>query len=153
MLVSVVIRTKDEADRLRLTLASPERQAEPPDVIVVDDGSSDHTKAVIAKASGSLRLQALHHPSPQERSAASNAGARLARGDIVLFPDGDTLAGPDFVARHLAVHRTGEPLIGRGETFHLRSTRFFLDPETATPRCVGTLPDGSAVPPAADHVG
>jgi hypothetical protein len=49
---SVISRSKDEADRLRLTLTSLACQSEPPEVVVVNDGSSDHTKDVIATAEG-----------------------------------------------------------------------------------------------------
>ena len=37
---SVIIRSKDEADRLRLTLTSLACQSEPPEVVVVNDGSA-----------------------------------------------------------------------------------------------------------------
>jgi hypothetical protein len=48
--------------------------------------------------------------------------------------DGDTLAHPELIARHAAAHASGGPHLGRGETFHIRDTRFLLDPEAATPR-------------------
>lgn len=132
--LSVVVRSKDEADRLRLTLASLARQSHPAEVVVVDDGSSDHTAEVIAEAARKTPITRLRHPSALGRSDASNAGARAASGEVVLFLDGDTLAGPDCVARHVAAHARTPGLCGRGETFHLRATRFLLDPETASPR-------------------
>lgn len=58
----------------------------------------------------------------------------MATGDILLFLDGDTLAHPELVERHVAEHARHAGLIGRGETFNLRCTRFLLDPETASPR-------------------
>jgi glycosyltransferase involved in cell wall biosynthesis len=133
MNVSVVVRSKDEADRLRLTLASLSRQTAPAEVVVVDDGSSDHTPAVISEASASLRLKTVRHEAAGGRSAAANAGARAASGTVLLFLDGDTLADPDLVRRHAAAHAAQPALIGRGETFHLRCTRFLRDPESATP--------------------
>ena len=39
MSVSVIVRSKNEADRLRLTLTSLARQTVPAEVIVVNDGS------------------------------------------------------------------------------------------------------------------
>ena len=134
MSLSVVIRTKDEADRLKLTLASLTRQTAKAEVVVVDDGSSDDTQAVLAEAARALRLVAVRHPAAKGRSAASNTGARAASGDILLFLDGDTLAGPDLVQRHLARHAATAGLIGRGEVLHLRCTRFLSDPETGAPR-------------------
>jgi len=134
MRVSVVIRTKDEAGRLRLTLTALTRQTVPAaEVIVTDDASTDETAAVLAEAAADLPLQVLRHEQCLGRSAASNAGARRATGDVLLFLDGDTLPGPDVVARHAACH-TANAVVGRGETYHLRCTRFFRDPETGTPQ-------------------
>jgi GT2 family glycosyltransferase len=132
--LSVVIRSKDEADRLRLTLASLTRQTATCEVVVVDDGSSDHTAAVLAEAARQAPLVVVRHAAAKGRSAASNAGARAAAGDILLFLDGDTLAGPDLVRRHLARHAEHNGLVGRGETLHLRCTRFLADPETGSAR-------------------
>lgn len=134
MKTSVVIRSKDEADRLRLTLTSLACQSEPVEVVVVNDGSSDHTAEVIAGATSELDLVPVHHETAQGRSAAANAGANAASGDILIFLDGDTLAEPEFVARHAALHREEADLVVRGETHHLRCTRPFLDPEAGTPR-------------------
>lgn len=131
--ISVVVRTKDEADRLRLSLASLGRR--PPDeVVVVDDGSRDHTQEVIDEASLLMPIVRLRHDQAIGRSGASNAGAAAARGDVLFFLDGDTLVGPDCLDLHGLSHRQADGLVGRGETFHLRATRFFLDPEASTPR-------------------
>lgn len=134
MRASVIVRSKDEADRLRLTLTSLACQSEQPEVVVVDDGSTDHTRQVLVEMQGELDLIVVHHDRPMGRSAAANAGAARAVGDIVIFLDGDTLAAPDMVARHMEQHRRDGRLIVRGETWHLRCTRLFLDPEAATPQ-------------------
>ena len=139
MQVSVIIRSRDEADRLRLTLTALAQQTVPPEVIVVNDAAADHTTEVLAEAAHWeaahwLSLRAIHHPAPRGRSGATNAGAAVATGDILLFLDGDTLAHPDLVARHAAAHGVAGKLVARGETFHIRNTRFLQNPETATPR-------------------
>ena len=134
MRASVIVRSKDEADRLRLTLASLAAQTEPAEVVVVNDGSTDHTEAVIAAAAQDLTIVPIRNAEPLGRSGAANAGVARASGDILLFLDGDTLAAPDWVARHMAIHRTAPGLVARGETHHLRQTRFFADPEAATPQ-------------------
>jgi glycosyltransferase involved in cell wall biosynthesis len=120
MNASVVIRTKDEAERLRLTLASLMRQTRRAEIVVVNDGSTDATSVVLGDASSQMELRVVTHAAVRGRSPASNAGAREAGGDVVIFLDGDTLAGPDFVARHLAVHELDAGVIGRGETLHIR---------------------------------
>lgn len=132
MRASVVIRTKDEARRLRLTLTSLSSQTVPPQVVVVNDGSSDDTRRVVREAADWIDLTAIEHATARGRSAASNAGARAASGEILIFLDGDTLAGPQVVERHLAAHST-HGIAGRGETFHVRSTRYLRDPETLEP--------------------
>lgn len=134
MRTSVIIRSRNEADRLALTLCSLAQQTERPEVVVVDDGSSDHTADVIATASARLDLVAIRHGAPAGRSGAANAGAARASGDIVLFLDGDTLAAPSLVALHAARHRDRDALVVRGETWHLRCTRLFRDPQTGSPQ-------------------
>ena len=129
MKASVVIRSRDEAPRLRLTLASLVGQ--PAEIVVVDDGSLDKTQDVIAAAEGPPR--GVRHPVTLGRAAAANAGAAAATGDILIFLDGDTLAGPGMVAAHLALHAREEAAIGRGETWHLRATRLLADPESGAP--------------------
>ena len=96
MRASVIIRSKDEADRLRLTLRSLSRQSMPAEVVVVNDGSTDHTDAVIDEAAERLALVKITHRVPLGRSEAANAGGAQASGDLLIFLDGDTLAGPDF---------------------------------------------------------
>jgi GT2 family glycosyltransferase len=130
--VSIVIRTRDEAPRLRLTLASLKRQERLWEVVVVDDGSSDSTADVITEASSFLPITRVRHTTAQGRSAASNAGARAASGDILIMLDGDMPVGPGFVCAHAAVHDSGD-VIGRGACYNLRCTRFLYDPERGTP--------------------
>ena len=109
------------------------RQTVSIEVVVVDDGSSDDTQAAIAEAAPAMILISRRNSIPQGRSAASNAGVEMASGDIVLFMDGDILAAPDMVERHLAEHTRRNGVLVRGETWHLRQTRFFRDPETGDP--------------------
>jgi glycosyltransferase involved in cell wall biosynthesis len=133
--VSVVIRTRNEAPRLRLTLASLASQGAH-EVIVVDDASSDETPRVVEAAApgAATPVRLVRHVRNVGRSAASNAGARAATGDIVLFLDGDTLGGPGWVAAHAHAHRGRAGVLARGHTLHLRCTRFLRDPQTAAPR-------------------
>jgi GT2 family glycosyltransferase len=130
--LSVVIRTRDEAPRLRLTLASLKRQERLFEVVVVDDGSTDETADVVSEAERFLPITRLRHPQARGRSAASNAGARAASGDILIMLDGDMPVAPGFVAAHASVH-DGAEVIGRGACFNLRCTRFVYDPEQVIP--------------------
>jgi glycosyltransferase involved in cell wall biosynthesis len=141
MRVSVVIITRNEAPRLRLVLESIAAQKlvgadgrkVDMEVVVVDDASNDDTRRVIAEMQGTLRLQVVHHDSCRGRSPSRNEGVRAASGEIVILFDGDCLAAPDLVTRHAEIHAQQPQVMGRGETFHIRCTRFFLDPEVGTP--------------------
>ena len=130
MSVSVILRTRDEAPRLRLTLAS--LALEEAEIVVVDDGSTDATAAVIAEAGRTMPVVPVRHATAQGRAAAANAGAAAATGDLLIFLDGDTLAGPGMVAAHRAAHGQRGDRIGRGETWHLRCTRLLADPQTGS---------------------
>jgi glycosyltransferase involved in cell wall biosynthesis len=132
MKTSIVIRSHNEAPRLRLVLASLETQDGLDEIVVVNDGSTDATIDLLAEAERRLPLRYIHHPTAKGRAAASNAGAEAATGDLLIFLDGDTLAGPGMVRRHRDAHGGEAKRIGRGETWHLRCTRFLSDPETAT---------------------
>jgi GT2 family glycosyltransferase len=131
---SVIVRSKDEANRLRLTLASLARQTDAAEVVVVNDGSTDHTERVVAEAGATLELVHVRNDRPQGRSRAANIGAQHASGDLLIFLDGDTLAAPDLVRSHVQAHEAGPRRIVRGETHHLRCTRFFDDPATGAAR-------------------
>lgn len=133
MRASVILRSRNEAARLRLTLASLRAQSEEAEIVVVNDGSDDATDDVLREATRLAPLVRIDHEKAQGRSRAANAGAARAGGDVLIFLDGDTLAGPDFVARHLAVHRRLDGALARGETLHLRQTRLFRDPDALTP--------------------
>ncbi len=83
-MIGVVIPTLDEADTLPKLLEDLRRVAVPLDVVVADGGSSDGTLAAAARA-GARTLAA-----PRGRGSQMNAGARVARGDWLLFLHADT---------------------------------------------------------------
>jgi glycosyltransferase involved in cell wall biosynthesis len=121
--------TRDEAPRLALALAALEDSDA--EVIVVDDGSSDATRAMLDAIS--RPIVRVSHDTARGRSAARNAGAAVASGDVLLFLDGDVVVAPDLVRRHAEAHLAAPDTLGRGEQYHLRCTRFFIDPRTGTP--------------------
>ncbi|MGI5212789.1 glycosyltransferase family 2 protein [Plantactinospora sp. CA-290183] len=108
MTASVVVPTRNKADRLRLTLRGLGRGASRPhEVIVVDDGCTDTTGEVLAEAAATgLPIRVVTGPQ-RGRAAARNAGAAAATGRLLVFLDDDILVGPQFVAAHEKAHEDG----------------------------------------------
>ena len=105
--VSVVVPAKNVAAYVGETLASALAQAEVSEVIVVDDGSTDATVAIV-RAIRDPRLRLISNDSAGV-SSARNLGARHASGEWLLFLDADDRLRPGAVATLLAAAR-GAPL-------------------------------------------
>lgn len=101
--VSVVIPAKNVAAYVGETVASALAQGEVSEVIVVDDGSTDNTTAII-RAIRDPRLRLMTNDSAGV-SAARNLGARHATGEWLLFLDADDRLRPGAVAALLAAAR------------------------------------------------
>jgi len=101
--ISVILATYNRADSLKITLASFRGLSIPSrlswELLVVDNNSKDATREVIesfAKAASFTVRYVLEKI--QGRSAALNAGIRVAQGDIVAFTDDDVILHPDWLS-------------------------------------------------------
>jgi glycosyltransferase involved in cell wall biosynthesis len=113
--VSVVIPTHNRSELLKTTLRSVLGQRDVNiEVIVVDDGSTDDTREVVA-AIGDDRIQMIGHETPQGVSAARNRGVTEATGEWIAFIDDDDLWAPDKLPRQLeAARRTNKTWVYAG---------------------------------------
>jgi rSAM/selenodomain-associated transferase 2 len=84
-MLSVVIPTLDEEAGLGATLRSVRRSVPDGEIVVADGGSRDRTLEVARRFPGVRVITAERGRGPQ-----MNAGARAARGDIILFLHADT---------------------------------------------------------------
>jgi glycosyltransferase involved in cell wall biosynthesis len=102
-LISVVVCTRNRADQLRQLLDSLTRLTIPQelswDVLVIDNGSTDHTAAVVTGFAGRLDLRREVEPEPGI-AAARNRGATLARGKYIVWTDDDCEAHPNWLAAY-----------------------------------------------------
>jgi GT2 family glycosyltransferase len=74
------------------------------EVVVVDDGSTDETRAYLSSRQTPFALDVvpqLHRGA----GAARNLGVSQAKGEIVLFLDDDVVPAPNLVERHVCDHQ------------------------------------------------
>ncbi len=109
-LTSVIIPTYNRKRLLEPVLKSLMDQRYPADryeVIVVDDGGSDGSDALVREMALDAKT-ALRYLRQEDKGyrpgTARNLGARHAKGDILLFLDGDVVAHPDLLLQHARFH-------------------------------------------------
>ena len=94
--VSVVIATFNRAEYLPVTIDSVLNQSfQDFELIVVDDGSTDKTKAVVECYGSRLKY---FYQSNRGASSARNLGVRHARAPWIAFQDSDDLSLPNHLA-------------------------------------------------------
>jgi len=102
-LVSAAIITHNRAQYLDDAIASVLSQScRDLELIVVDDGSTDETPAVVAPYLDRIRYVRQDHAG---KAAARNHAVALARGAFFAFCDSDDVWYPDRIARQLAAFR------------------------------------------------
>ncbi|MGE0312701.1 MAG: glycosyltransferase [Lautropia sp.] len=114
--VSLILTTYNRPAALGAVLASAAAlDPAPLEVVVADDGSDGRTAGVIARASARFPVP-LHHvwqPDDGFRAAASrNRAAAHAKGDLLVFVDGDCLLRPGLIGEHLRLAEPGWTVAG-----------------------------------------
>lgn len=96
--VSIIVPVKDGASTVRRTLDSAIGQVgESPEIIVVDDGSTDGTAQILSSYGDRIKVRRQRNSGP---SIARNAGAAMASSDsqYLLFLDADDILLPDMLS-------------------------------------------------------
>ena len=108
--ITVIIPTYNRRKLLRSTLLSLTFQTLDSscfEVIVVDDGSTDGTEAIIEDFSGSINLKYFFQEDEGFRVAkARNVGIKNAAYDVCLFIDSGVVAEPRLLECHIEAHRS-----------------------------------------------
>lgn len=97
MKASVIIPAYNSADTIEDTLKALKNQTEKGfEVIAVDDGSTDDTREVVSRYPVKLLNQGHRGP-----AAARNLGAKMAKGDVLVFTDSDCVPAKDWLEEML----------------------------------------------------
>lgn len=142
--VAVVVVTYNRADLLARMLRGLAALDPAPDaVIVVDNASTDHTREVLAAATG-LELSAIHSPENTGGAGGFHRGVRAAweRGfDRIWLMDDDVVPAPESLAVLMAADEdclmavredTGGRLVEKAATVFDLANPFAVKPKRAT---------------------
>lgn len=109
--VSVVLCTYDDADILTDAIASILCQSLPPEeyeLVVVDDGSSDRTRAVVQSFEPDDRIRYVRNERNRGLVLSANRGLKMARGEFVTRLDADDAFAPSTLETLLSAAKTAD---------------------------------------------
>jgi len=107
---SIIVPTRARAGYLDVALASiaPQAAAAGAEMLVVDDGPDDETRAVAARHGARY----ITNPSSRGLNSARNTGIAAACGALLVFVDDDVAVRPGWLAALLAADARAEPDVG-----------------------------------------
>lgn len=100
--VSIIIPTYNRADLIQYTLHALDQASHNGvelEIIVIDDGSTDHTIELVKEKFPNVQLIQHTHKGAQ---AARNAGLKAATQEFILYLDSDDLVSPGYFEQKMA---------------------------------------------------
>jgi glycosyltransferase involved in cell wall biosynthesis len=133
-LVSIIIPTYNRSNLLRLTVESVLAQTYPNiEIIVIDDGSTDDTEAVMASYAGRVIYVKQEHGATNGRYK----GFQMASGEYINFLDHDDLIMPTKIERQVQI-LDSQPEIGL-----VHCGYYYMDKDGDFLEAVSFLPAGT----------
>ena len=115
-MISILLATYNWPQALKLCLESLATQTDHHfEIIIADDGSTESTKQVIDTFRASHPISITHLWQEDQgfrKTKILNQAIASAKGDYLIFLDGDCIAQPDFVARHRELTQEGYLVTG-----------------------------------------
>ena len=121
MKISIITPTHNKAALLERTLRSVREQEYPSgdfEMIVVDDGSTDQTPAVLASHTPAHGFKTIKQEVNHGRARSRNLGLAQAEGELVVFLDDDMELVPGFLQAHAEFHRDLQNAMGVGNVIN-----------------------------------
>jgi len=116
MKLSIIVPAYNEANRITCFLKElvefALQDAAMREIIVVDDGSSDHTVQLVKEMAEKYPfITLLKHDQNRGKGAAVKLGSAEAKGDIQVFMDADGSYGPDQIVNNLKFFDEGYDVV------------------------------------------
>ncbi len=120
-LLSVVMPVYNEQATLRAIVAAVRAVPIRKELILVDDGSKDGSRAILAELAALPDVRVIEHDQNRGKGAALRTGFAAARGAVVLVQDADLEYDPSDYPNLLA------PIL-RGDADVVYGSRYLVDP-------------------------
>lgn len=118
MKLSIVIPVYNERETLRAVLSRVAALPLDKEVLVVDDGSTDGSRAILEEeAAGRSGIRVLYQEPNQGKGAALRRGFREARGEVIIVQDADLELDPEDIPKVVAPVLDGRALVVYGSRF------------------------------------
>jgi len=115
--ISLIIAVYNKPEVLRLVLTACARQSfRPFEILIADDGSGPAVRNVVdtaRSASGRSITHLWHEDRGWRKNVILNAAVRAARGEYLVFIDGDCIPAGDFLLDHWHEREARRVLLGR----------------------------------------
>lgn len=104
-MVSVIIPTYNRAGTIMRSIQSVMEQSYSEwELIIVDDGSTDHTEDIVKSVTEQdTRVRYIPCPENKGQAYARNTGIQTARGEYIAFQDSDDCWMPDKLQRQMSM--------------------------------------------------
>ena len=117
MKVSVVVPVYNEVRTIKDILSAVQAVPLEKEIIIVDDGSTDGTRAYLQEMSREKDVKVLYHDRNQGKGAALRTGFGAATGEVILIQDADLEYDPREYPGLLAPIREGKADVVYGSRF------------------------------------
>ena len=129
-MISILLATYNWPKALKLCLESLATQTDRDfEIIIADDGSTESTKEAIDQFKTACVIPIQHLWQEDQgfrKTIILNQAIAAARGDYLVFLDGDCIVQPDFVAQHRALAKPGYLVTGSRVLLNEKLTQALL---------------------------
>ena len=87
--ITVLIPVYNEKNTIKEIINRVQATEIPSEILIVDDGSSDGTRAILEELDGQGMIRVLFHDRNQGKGAALRTGFNEVKGDIIIIQDAD----------------------------------------------------------------